>query len=373
MSIRIPVNIDTVEYSVEGMKFDLPDVTKVQVINPAGDVKNEYQNRKTIWGKHEIYSLKLRTFDSGEKLCVEGSLGGFLYGQNVFTTHEMSTVCLESLKKICEEFYFVPPDAKRRWKDGDIDLDRVDLACNFRLGSEAEVISTLMQIKRQLAERNCGVQLYDTTAYLSPDGGSEYSIGFYAKGPEMRRLTKFDESPHKPQLLKECRNILRIEIRLRAALKKLGLNKVSAWTENTAEEVFRSYMRKLDLLNVTTGPVTEAELQALPSRLRPVLAMHKAGLDLTKYFSLRTLQRHRRDFHKQGIDLRCPNQPIENVVPLLEVLTPERVIATPPTWLKEAGLFPELDKQARKNTVNKEASVFEKPPYRSSNLWRKSD
>jgi hypothetical protein len=39
-------------------------------------------------------------------------------------------------------------------------------------------------------------------------------------------------------------------------------------------------MKTLKFLNITSGPVDADELAAYDSRLRPVLAAHKAGLNL---------------------------------------------------------------------------------------------
>ena len=68
--------------------------------------------------------------------------------------------------------------------------------------------------------------------------------------------------------------------------------------------------------------------------------MHKAGVELSGIYEPRSLQRHRSDFRKRGIDLRCPNQLDGTVLQLTKVLSPGKVINSVPAWMSEAGLAP---------------------------------
>lgn len=342
MTTEYTVNIDTVKYSVDGMNFHIPGATTAKVINDDGEILDSYQNRTPISGKFGSHTLQVRSKYSETQLEVEGSPYAYLYGQNVFTSSNLSKGCIKTLRQICKEFGFKPPlELSKRWINGDIDLKRVDIAVNFKMKSEAEVVSVLKQVRRQLEEQGGSTRTTGTTIYWVPRDGKEYSISFYAKGPQMRRLKRFKNLSHKGKLMKECEIILRVEIRLHAnALRKLGLNKVSAWDEDSSQKAFIKYMSILQFLSVTSGAVNAKELAILPSRLRPVLAVHKAGGNLALIFGKRTLQRHMVDFRKRGIDLRCPNQPTGTEIPLTKLLSPKRVITSAPAWMKEASLVP---------------------------------
>lgn len=342
MKTNVTVNIDTVEYSVEGMDFHIPGTKTARVTNDDGEILDSYQNRMSMPGKFGSHSLQVRTKHSGKQLMIEGSPYAYLHGQNVFTSSNLSKGCIETLRQVCNKFGFKPTiELRKQWMNGDINLERVDIAVNFRMKSEADVVSVTRQIRRQLEEQGGSTRTSGTTIYWVPRDGKEYSISFYAKGPQMRRLKRFDNLPDQDKLLDECETILRVEIRLRAsALRMLGLNKVSAWGEGSAQKAFKKYMSRLKLLSVTSGPVNAEELANLPSKLRPVLAAHKAGLDLALIYQKRSLQRHTADFRKLGIDLRCPNQPTGTVIPLTKVLAPKRAIKSAPDWMKEAGLVP---------------------------------
>lgn len=201
----------------------------------------------------------------------------------------------------------------------------------------------LQQIKRQLIEQYGSMKAYGTSAYWTPRDGKEYSIAFYAKGPQLRRQKRrYANLPCRERLLVGCRFILRVEIRLREpALKKMKLQKVSDWNEQSARRVFCRYMRRLKIFSITSGPLSKRELDALPaSRLRPVLALHKLGADLSLAYSPSTLRRHQSKFRKLGIDLKVPNQPRSTVLPLTKILSPKRAMKGAPAWMVRSGLAP---------------------------------
>lgn len=354
MKTSVTVNIDTVEFSVRGKRrsFDLPNATIVTVIRPDGEIVDSYQNRTTIPGKHGTHALHVRALHSGEQLHVEGSPYAFLYGQNVFTGADIREVVARSLDKILDHFR-IPATAEQRekWCSGDIQLHRVDLAVNFLLPSGEQCLAVLKQVKRQLVEQYGSMKACGTSVYWTPRNGSEYSIGLYAKGPQMRhQMKRYARLRHKEKLLDDCRRVLRVEIRLREpALAMLNLQTAGDWVAGSAQKAFSRYMRRLRIFSITSGPLTKKDIDALPNRrLRPVLALHKAGADLSLVYSLSTLRRHQRDFRKMGFDLKCPNQAKKTVLPLTNILSPKRAIKNPPAWMKTEGLVPSRVEPHRK-------------------------
>lgn len=256
----------------------------------------------------------------------------------------MREVIARTLDKILDHFR-IPTTAEQQhqWRSGDIQLHRVDLAVNFLLQSEAQCLAVLKQIKRQLVELYGSMKACGTSVYWTPRNGREYSIGFYAKGPQMRhQMKRYAKLHRKDKLLDTCRRILRVEIRLREpALAGLNLQTTGNWVARSAQKAFARYMRRLRIFSITSGPLTKKELDALPHRrLRPVLALHKAGEDLSFVYSQSTLRRHQRDFRKMGIDLKCPNQAKKTALPLTKILSPKRAIRNPPAWMKTEGLVP---------------------------------
>lgn len=352
---KIQVHIDTVELGIEGMEFDLPEAVNVSVADDEGTIFERYQNRKPIEGAHGVHRAHVRTLHSGKQLFIEGSPFAVAYGQNLYTSDDLNAACLSIIKHVCREQGFkTTPELRERWTSGDIDLSRVDLAVNFRLGSEDEVKNVVRQVARQLMERGWPMKIVGSTVYWIPRSGKEFMLAFYVKGAHMRSLKNIKKLENFKELLEDAETILRIELRLRASvLRELGLEKVRAWTKDTPQEVFKTYMKRLELLMITSGDLEDEELAALPSRLRPVLAVHKAGVDLERVYGKRSLQRHRKDFKLLGLDLHCPNQPAGTTVPLPKLLSPKKVINDPPEWLKKAALCPTLGNRAKVRTSPK--------------------
>lgn len=345
MKTPVTVNIDTVEFSIRGKRrlFDLPNATIVTVVRPDGEIVDSYQNRTIVPGEHGTHALNVRSLHSGEQLYIEGSPYAFLYGQNVFTGADIKKVTSEVLEKILAHFSIqVTHEQRDHWSSGAIRLHRVDLAVNFTLQSEAKCHAVLLQVKRQLIEQYGSMKACGTSVYWTPKNGKEYSIGLYAKGPQMRRQQRYVGLPHRAKLLDECRRVLRVEIRLRErALAMLNLQTAGDWVARSAQKAFARYMRRLRIFSITSGPLTKKDIDALPNRrLRPVLALHKAGADLSLVYSQSTLRRHQRDFRKRGIDLKVPNQAKGTVLPLTKILSPRRAIKQAPAWMVSAGLAP---------------------------------
>jgi II/X family phage/plasmid replication protein len=218
MNIYPLINIDTVEFNVEGMKFNIPETTTAQVTTSDGEIIKSYQNRVAISGKYGIHTIHARTMHDGAKLFVEGSLYGFQYGQNIFTSPVLRPACVNALKTVCDMFNIKPSkELKKLWCAGDINLKHVDLAVLFKLKSEREVRQVLHQIARQFLESGYSIKKIGDTIYLTPRGGKEYEIAFYAKGPQMRIQKNIKLHPHFDQLRDECGSMLRVEVRLRCA------------------------------------------------------------------------------------------------------------------------------------------------------------
>jgi hypothetical protein len=349
MKTNVSVNIDTVEFSVSGERntFNILKTTTSTIFNEDGEIIDSYQNRKAIDGKFGIHKLNARTLHSGAKLAIEGSPYAFKYGQNIYTSSEMKTGVINALKNVCTELGIETTKIqKQKWKAGEIDLNRVDLAVHFKLSSEEECLDVLRQVRRQLEEQGGSTKSNGSTVCWTPKDGKEYSISFYAKGPQMRMQTSLNKLPWKDKLLNECESILRVEVRLRAlALRKLGLDKVSAWTADSAEVAFRTYFSRLRLLEVTSGPLTAEELKDLPNNLRHVYALHKAGYNLKLIYPEGTLRKHLASFRKLKIDLKCPNQEAPIVLSLYKFLSPKRTIQCAPAWMMEEGLVSPINNE----------------------------
>lgn len=340
---KLMVNVDTIEGTITGMEFNLPTSDHVVLYDRHRGQKAVYGNRIQVKGRHGVHSMHYRALN-GDSLQFEGSIFGCKYGQNVYTSSDVQAACRIAIKKILKETNLeVDEDLKNRWLSGDVELSRVDLAVNIRLTSAEDVHRVLKQVRRQLVEQYGPTRTSGYTVCWAPQHGKKYEIVMYAKGDQMQsRRGRSKQSPtYWGQLAKECENILRIEVRLRASELRLhNLVKASNWNGDIAKDVFIKYVKRLKIFNVTSGALNAVELQGIKPRMRPVMALHKAGVDLSVVYSKKSCQRHRGTFREMGIDLRCPNQPEADSVKLLDYLSADKQINAIPAWMVEEGLAP---------------------------------
>lgn len=346
------INIDTIEAEISAnnsdIEFIMPDSLKVNIVNEDDLVLDSYQNRECLPGKNDLHSLQVRSMSFGNILNIQGAFFAFLFGQNVFTASKPKLLVKKVLGKVFNEFDFnIPEKNLKKFYSGDVKLKRIDLAVNYRFNSQEEVTEALSQIKRQLVELNCTVRTYDKNVILSPQNGREYSISFYAKGPQMRRMRKYDKMNWAGALLSECSTILRVEIRVRSqGLRKMGLEVLSNWKDGDSEILYQHYFRKLPNIVITSLPLEYEDLSKLPSRLKPVFALHKTGVDIARVYKKTSLDRHKRWFKQRGVNLSKPNHALK-VVPLKELISPKNAIIETPEWMREMGLFPKRPMQLK--------------------------
>lgn len=339
------VNIDTVEFTVSGIEWDVSGQTRCLVSNGDGELVFSSTNRLPVTGKYGMHDLQVRYNPISKTLSVEGSLFGFILGQNVFTSQRLAkglAWVISDLKKKLGFSFAVP---LQRLIDEHVTLHRVDLAVNLRFGSGRFVKTCLRQIARQLIEQDCTVRKAFSSVYWTPQEGRYYSIIFYDKGQDVRRkcLPKAKRMGDEEQeffeaMCNECDGLLRIEVRLKSAeLKKKGLQGVKAWSGEAPKEIFNRYYRNVPVLNVVSSGMGRADFDGVPDRLRPVIALHRLNAPMELVYSVRTMARHRSAFRKLKIDLKCPAR--EKVMPLAKVLTASRIKPTPP-WLADARFAP---------------------------------
>lgn len=360
---KFQINIDTVEFDVEGASVRDINTTTVTINGPDGQFRGSRSNRVSIPGVDGRHALQIRYIERPEHLgrtgilSVEGSPFANTYGQNVYTSASLRRGCILALRAIEEQIDFTASeDAWARWKAGDIELRRVDLAVNFDLGSAEAVGSYLDRLAHQVVSRRCHSHVHDKYVSVIPRNGSEYSITVYAKGEQLKSKSKTNDDPRFLRLVEESQALMRVEVRLRRKeLEKLKLSRVCDWTPGRAREIFQTYVKRLPTLDVLNGPLHPDELRDLPSNLRHVYALHKAGTDLTMVYPKRTLARHRATLRKRGTDINCPALPD---APRNDDLT-ARPMKTP-QWMIADGIAPER-KRGTKGKIKRNTKATTRP------------
>lgn len=347
------LNIDTVKFSVEGVHMQVPDATVQTTTNEDGEILYTATNRKPLVGIDGRHTLYYRYQPTKQRLTVEGSLAGYLFGQNVFTTPKLQRLCLEVLDSIREELKLeVDAETWARWEAGEITLERVDIAVNMRLDSSAQVDKILLQAAQQLVTRS-SMQKAGSTLYWAPKKGKAYKIGFYDKGAEMNRSARARKAKKvteqaKPasaearrnaaygRLQELCQQVLRVELHLnKAALRVSSLETVSAWSAASARTVTARYLRNVPLMNAVVGEADTFDYAALAPKYRRVLAVYLSGAPIDTVYSESAQAQHAAMFRELGIDLKA-RVTAKEVVPLATFFN-GRAMA-PAKWMRSEGL-----------------------------------
>ncbi|MFZ6759545.1 phage/plasmid replication protein, II/X family [Undibacterium sp. Ji50W] len=339
LPLNTEFNIDTVSFSVKNAFVNLQHLNPTyQHVTRNGEDKYIRSNRTLIAGANKRHRIAVRYDETNKELEIEGALYAFLYGQNVYTTSNLKWTCLRVLEELKNTLGTVATsdDVKATWKAGHLDLNRVDIAVNFRFKSKSQVHKVLQQVALQLNCSKSSIRRVRTSIYWCPEYGKKFQIVAYAKGPQMQAKNKHDVSEvnlEYMQLMDDCENVLRIELRLyRAALKELGLSQVLDWKINTPRKIFAQYFERMHLLNVLSGPLTSADFDSVTDRMKPVIALLKLGANMDKIYSARTLARHRTYFRKKNIDISVPTCEVK-AKNLGQLLSSRNRVMLPPNWL----------------------------------------
>lgn len=262
-------------------------------------------------------------------ILVSGNPAKWFQGHNIFGSDDLPGLVLEMLSRICATAGISPTaDELVLWASGCIELLRVDVTNSWELGNRARVRSALKALDStaHLKHRGRGQFYGDALTFgagtKSKRGSRRWSLTLYAKGPEL-------EAHPLPVDLAESSlpafadGLLRAEVRMLAMeLKREELHRVSAWGDNTAQEL---HARKFAGLQVSDATMLDAQvLEGLPGRLQGAHQLWRDGHDLRAIFSRNTFYRYRTELLKHGIDIAVQQEragpDLSNVVPLRVVL-----------------------------------------------------
>lgn len=340
------VNIDTVKaiFKTDEPIFQINQNGSVVSYDENEQKKDEFGNRVAVEGKLGLHNLSVRALKSNRNLMVEGSFFAFHFGQNLYTFNSMKVLCRNTFKKVIRKFDIkMNSESVDKLMAGDVDLHRVDLAINFDLETDKEVVSVLKQIRRQLTERGPRTSTNKTSTMWSP-AGAGFEIVFYDKGKQVNFSPKYRKVLWRRKIQDLSNGMLRVEVRLhRKKLEQLGLDKVSAWSKETPIDVFKRFFNELPETKIASGPFDFDELVDLPGPLKHVWALIRAGVDIDYVYSPRSIKRYKAQFKKLGIDINVMNFPEYKVVPLAQMLTEDKVKPVP-AWMRRKGLYPKSKK-----------------------------
>jgi len=348
------------------------DGGRVMKLSPDGAIEWEVASRLEVEGSHST-NLLLRTCGVDPDGCgvileLSGNPTKWMQGHNLFGGFLAPGPLVELLMyRLCEVLPGLQPTDLdlRRWRDGHVELLRVDVNRMFALDRPSHVRAWLRAAEHSayLKHRGKGTLTRDGTLYFGKHS-RRWAAKFYAKGDELdagkdHALPKTIEAEDAAWLSAWAGDKLRFEVVLRAMeLKERGLRWVFDWSDTTGAEILNGIAKGIQMSDQRALPTTA--IQDLPVRLVAVYHLWQEGHDIRAMYPSRTFYRYRRQLLPYGIDIaiRQPHEDRSNVVPLVRVL--EAVPASLPDWVYGTSLLlgpADLDEARRRFRESRKSKV----------------
>lgn len=308
-------------------------------IDPDGSISWQTEKWLSVPGSYES-SVQVRSHHSETEcshIMFSGNPVKFLQGHNIWGTGDLGSLTIEAFFKCLRHLGITDDGCLPKYPHSCVysaRLTRIDLAAMFHMDNAKSVNSWLRsaEFSANLRHRGKG-QMTNGTLYFGKHS-RRWSLKFYHKGQEVRDNKKHQrELPD--SLLQFADKSLRAEIVLRGKeLDKLGLSVIGEWDNVNVEDVYNSYLSRLELSENMTS-IDPEKLADLPPRLKGVYRCWENGDDMRQMYSKSTFYRYRRQMlDALNIDISVKQsgnkEDRSNVVPLVRVL--EAKPAEIPEW-----------------------------------------
>lgn len=271
----------------------------------------------------------------GGRLYISGNPVKFFTGQNVAGTNDLGRLVRMTVDAVWDLLGLMPClDAYRALQTGDVTLTRVDCTFAYRVGSDDDVVTWLEAMERACHVRFRGRGHFDQGMCSlmfgltmqegqKPKASRRSTFKFYNKWREMavNRPTCVDEVAQ--ELREWVRGAVRGEACYRALeLQRYGKDRLSAWTQDTARELHRAWVDRMEMAETFT--LKSEQEKELPRWLQSTYRLWRSGEDVRGLLSRRTFYRQRKELLELvGLDIALPRitaaDPVK-VIPILRVL-----------------------------------------------------
>ncbi len=220
---------------------------------------------------------------------------------------------------------------------GDFTLSRVDINQMYSMGS-LESVNQWISSAELSARTRMGKGLISGTTLYFQKKSTRWTLKFYSKYLEIN--TSGHQLPREFLAAKSFHDFaldkLRAELTLRTKeLKKLGLDKGSAWGDNEPIDAFIEYMSRLEM---TEQKQLDDLVLELPNELRATYLTWKTGYNVKSLMAKPTFYRHRKRLLAHGVDISIPSgKKPNNVIPLMRII--EAVPADIPEWAYDTEYY----------------------------------
>lgn len=312
---------------------------EVMATNAAGELDWGIFKRMALEGSHSAkIQIRSAAMDDGRQAVrVSGNLVKWFQGHNIFGTDNLSGLVLETLNRVLAEGGITAtPEELQSWKEGDIELLRVDVTQSSDFGTLPRVFNALRSLDATANLKFRGRGQFNGHSLLFGKGSRHWSLTLYSKGAEIEKH-KLPYDLAITSLTEHAQGLLRMECRLLSMhLKRLNLDNLASWGDNTAIEVHQNHLEQLSISDTTM--LEPASLERLKPQLRAAYQLWKDGHDLRGMFSRPTFYRYRTQLLALGVDISVRQDREEsNVIPIRTVLIGKA--ATVPDWAVNSPLY----------------------------------
>jgi II/X family phage/plasmid replication protein len=313
-----------------------------RVISMDSDGVVEWQSEKSL-PVVGSYDAKMHVIARGDNMItIHGNPCKFIQGHNLFGSDDLVGLVTEVMKRICKALA-IPVVLKdlRSWLEGNYQLNRVDIAYMYSLGSRANVKAWLRAAEFQSKSRHGRPLARGTTVYWGKHS-RRWAIKAYGKADEISSTKEHKlppELPHRDRLADFAEDKLRIELVLRSMqLKDLPFLKLARmWYADVPAGLHAHFLGSIDMSDQFTLP--PETVRDLKPRLVGIYRLWENGEDLRAMYPKNSFYRYRRELLAHGIDIAIV-QPkrTDNVVPLVRALRPQ-AMADVPQWARDTELY----------------------------------
>jgi II/X family phage/plasmid replication protein len=277
--------------------------------------------------------------DGRQAVRVSGNLVKWFQGHNIFGTNNMRALVLKAIERVLLAGGLTGSESDiASWHAGDIEIHRADVTESADFDNEKRVLNALRSLDQTATLKIRGRGMFNGHSLLFGKGSRNWSLQIYSKGTELRKHPLPPELRETP-LQAFADRLLRMEFRLLAMhLKKLNLEMLWAWGDNTASMVHQMMLQNLNIADANMLDTTV--IDGLPTRLKGVYQLWLDGYDLRTMYPKNTFYRYRRALMGYGVDISIKQDrstESSNVVPIKVVLVGKPVSV--PDWAINSPLY----------------------------------
>ena len=254
----------------------------------------------------------VRTYDPASRqfLDIKFCPGKYFQGHNAFASGNLKGLVVAGVLDVLKRLGItLPEEEKARLPAGDVDLHEVHCTAMVDLGSDAAVNNAIAHIYRGRHQRLAGPGKHPGTPTFGK--GGSYQVKFYNKHLEMGTNSGWGETydrESREAVFDGTVGKLRVEVCLkRRKLKRLGLEKASAWSLDMPGRIVRE---QLGLMRVNEAAGLSPEVEnTLKTGEQKAYNTWKCGGDWKRaYKSSSCRKKYRKRFLELGIDISVPYQ-----------------------------------------------------------------